>query len=298
MRLLSRNDAVPERALPARSPPRSDADPATRVRGRRRGRRVRRRADELRRACSSAASGPVRSSSTSSTCSTLDGHDVTALPLRARKALLRDALTFDGPDPPHAAPQPRRRGALPRGVPQGLGGADRQARRRALRPRPLARLAEVQVRRRAGARDRRLHGAARAAAPTSARCSSATTRASGCATPARSAPASRSATLQRPGRRGWRRCAATTRRSPTRVRERDATWVEPELVAQVGFTRVDARRAPAPPSVPRAARRQGRRRRWCASDRATACRPGRPERRRSAAADRVLIPGDGAARAT
>ncbi len=35
---------------------------------------------------------------------------------------------------------------------------------------------------------------------------------------------------------GSRRCARTSRRSPTRVRERGATWVRPELVAQVGFT--------------------------------------------------------------
>ncbi len=43
------------------------------------------------------------------------------------------------------------------------------------------------------------------------------------------------------------------------VREPHVTWVEPRLVAQVGFTRVDARRQAAPSALPRAARRQGRR---------------------------------------
>ena len=67
---------------------------------------------------------------------------------------------------PRPAP-PRRRTATAtarrfyaRGLPPGLGGPDRQARRRAVHARPLARLAEVQVLRRAGARDRRLHRAA------------------------------------------------------------------------------------------------------------------------------------------
>ncbi len=36
-------------------------------------------------------------SSTSSTCSTSPGSDTTALPLRARKGLLRRALAFHGP---------------------------------------------------------------------------------------------------------------------------------------------------------------------------------------------------------
>ena len=83
----------------------------------------------------------------------------------------------------------------------------------------------------------------------------------GCATPARSARASTA-----------RRCRTSARalralrprrlpRSPTRPRFRDATWVEPELVAQLGFAEWTTRRPPAPPALPRPAHRQGRRRR-------------------------------------
>ena len=54
-----------------------------------------------------------------------------------------------------------RRGVLRRGLPEGLGGAHRQARGRPVHARALARLAQVQVLGRAGARDRRLHRAAR-----------------------------------------------------------------------------------------------------------------------------------------
>ena len=43
------------------------------------------------------------------------------------------------------------------------------------------------------------------------------------------------ATLQGPRRAAARAAPATTPRSPTRPRYRDATWVEPELVAQLGF---------------------------------------------------------------
>ena len=63
----------------------------------------------------------------------------------------------------------------------------------------------------------------------------------------------------RPRASGSRRCAATTRRSPTRRARATRPGCEPRLVAQIGFTRVDARRAPAPSAVPRPARRQGRR---------------------------------------
>ena len=37
-------------------------------------------------------------------------------------------------------------------------------------------------------------------------------------------------------RRGSARCAARPHRSPTRFASRDVTWVEPRLVAQIGFT--------------------------------------------------------------
>ena len=165
----------------------------------------------------------------------LAGHDTTALPLRARKRLLRARARVRRPGPPDPAPQPRRRGAVPRGVPQGLGGPDRQARRLPLHARPLARLAEVQVLGRAGARDRRLHRAAGEPHRAGRAAARLLRRRASCATRARSGPASRRRRCAT-SPRGSRRCAGTARRSPTRSRERDATWVEPRLVAQVGFT--------------------------------------------------------------
>ena len=57
----------------------------------------------------------------------------------------------------HRASGQRRRGVLHRSVPPGLGGAHRQARRRALPARPQPGLAEVQVPERPGVRHRRLH---------------------------------------------------------------------------------------------------------------------------------------------
>ena len=60
------------------------------------------------------------------------GRDARPLPLGERKEVLR-------------APGHRRRGLLPRGVPPGLGRADRQARRLAVPGRPDQGLAEVQV---------------------------------------------------------------------------------------------------------------------------------------------------------
>src|SRR6266545_3591394 len=68
----------------------------------------------------------------------------------AQRAVLR------GPTSLPAPPQHRGRGAVPGRLPQGLGGPDRQARRRAVPARPLGGLAEAQVRQRAGVRDRRL----------------------------------------------------------------------------------------------------------------------------------------------
>src|SRR4029079_15194998 len=65
-----------------------------------------------------------------------------------------------GPDPLQPAPERRaRRGALPRGVPEGARGRDRQESRQPVHREALARLAEAEVPRRAGARDRRLHRA-------------------------------------------------------------------------------------------------------------------------------------------
>ena len=91
----------------------------------------------------------------------LDGDDLTGLPLRRRKALLRGALEYGGPlrFTPHR---------IGNGVaywedalPPGLGRSDRQAGCRNLYQRPLQGLAEVQVRHRAGVRDRRIHRSSR-----------------------------------------------------------------------------------------------------------------------------------------
>src|SRR5215217_8146977 len=61
------------------------------------------------------------------------------------------------PPPVHPPSQRRRRGLRAAGLPEGLGGGDRQAGRRALRARAVRRLAEVQVRHPAGAGDRWLY---------------------------------------------------------------------------------------------------------------------------------------------
>src|SRR5207237_2913723 len=52
----------------------------------------------------------------------------------------------------------RRRGALRGGLPEGLGGPDREARGQHLHERTLTRLAQAEVRGGAGARGGRLHG--------------------------------------------------------------------------------------------------------------------------------------------
>ena len=177
------------------------------------------------------------------------------LPLRLRRALARrlrppraaaarpqaapaPRVRLPRPRAADAAPQRRRRGVLRRGVPARLGGPDRQARRQHLLVAALGRLAEVQVRARAGARRRRLHRAARLA--------HALRRAA-----ARRLRRRRRAALRGQGRHrvrprrarldsatSSRRCGASS--SPfadaDAIRERDVTWVRPELVAQVGFT--------------------------------------------------------------
>ena len=68
----------------------------------------------------------------------LDGEDVRGRPLRERKALLRDALALRGPDAADELPQRGGRGDVRGGLPQGLGGRDRQARRQPVH-RPSAR---------------------------------------------------------------------------------------------------------------------------------------------------------------
>ena len=153
------------------------------------------------------------------------------LPLRSRKRLLRAALDLQGPGAPHAAPQPRRRGVLRGGLPQGVGGADRQAGGQPVLHVALARLAQVQVRPGPGARDRRVHRRPRARARSSARCCSGTSTATGSSTPARSAPASTGPTLADLGERlgaAAPRLAAVRRRRRHQGARRDvgraASW--------------------------------------------------------------------------
>ena len=208
-------------------------------------------------ASSSAASGRRRCSSTPSTSSTSHGIDVRRLPLRARKSAAPPRAGLPRPGPPHPAPQPRRRGALPRGLPQGLGGRHRQARRLAVHVRALAGLAQVQVLGRAGARHRRLHRPPRQphrprrAAPRPLRGRPPALRRQGRhrlhAGHAPRPPAQLSA-ARAPG----------LRPSPTRSRRRARRGCEPRLVAQIGFTEWTRDGRLRHPRYPRPARRQGR----------------------------------------
>ncbi len=63
-----------------------------------------------------------------------DGHDLTGLPLRKRKAALRRAFSFHGPIRYTQHRNERGEELLRRGLREGVGGADRQARRQPLRP--------------------------------------------------------------------------------------------------------------------------------------------------------------------
>ena len=164
------------------------------------------------------------------------GEDLRRLPLRQRKRLLRSLrLRRAGAHQP--PPQQRaRRGHLPRGLRQGLEGLIAKRADSVYRPRrPLARLAEAEVPRRAGARDRRLDRA-EGSRTGSARCSSATTTTAG-----RSRYAGKVGTgfdhrtLADLGARiREARAGRVAVRRP--VREPGAHWVRPELVAQIGFS--------------------------------------------------------------
>ena len=157
VRLLSRNDL----SLDGRYPELVQAlarRAGRQLRDRRRGGGLRRRADQL------LAALPARPAAGA------------GVPLRVRPALARRprrapaaaalaqaaaarAAGLPRRHPAHPAPQREGRGAVRRGVREGLGGADRQARRQPLRRLALQGLAEVQVRPQPGAGDRRLHRA-------------------------------------------------------------------------------------------------------------------------------------------
>ena len=189
----------------------------------------------------------------------LDGDDLRERPLRERKAALRDALRFGGGTvrwtPYRRAHEGER--LLAEACRSGWEGliakrADSPYTRQA-----LARLAEVEVLGRAGARHRRLHRARAARARTSARCSSATTTATCCATRARSAPAS-TRTSCAPSGSAWPRSSAPTPPSAPASRPRAAPPGWRPSSSPRCLQRMDARRAPAPPALPGPARRQVR----------------------------------------
>ena len=140
-------------------------------------------------------------------------------------------------------------------------GRHRQAARAALPAGPPhARLAEAQDGERAGVRRRRLH--ARRRAPRRhvrvAR-ARASTRAASCATSATSAPGFDDAEIRKLLKllRPLERATSPFPVAPKmpRVRKGDVQWVEPRLVAEVRVRRVDARRPPPPPALPRASAR-------------------------------------------
>ena len=122
----------------------------------------------------------------------LAGHDTTALPLRARKGLLRRALSFDGPV--RLTPHRNRDGEelFREACRKGWEGLIAKRADSPYTYRPVARLAQVQV---LEHEQELVIGGYTApqglAGPSSARCCSATTTDGGCATRARSAPASR-----------------------------------------------------------------------------------------------------------
>ena len=164
-----------------------------------------------------------------------DGHDLTGLPLRERKAALRRAFSFHGPV--RYTPHRNEHGEefFARGLREGLGGADRQARRQPLRPRPQRRLAEAEVLVRAGAGDRRLHPAA-GLAPALRGAAGRLLRGRRAALRRQSRDRLQRADPGRPRRPGWRRW-----RSPDSPfargtgLPREARWVKPQLVGQFAF---------------------------------------------------------------
>ena len=166
----------------------------------------------------------------------IDGRDLRALPLRTRKRLLRELRRLRAPRAPDLAPQSRRRGVLRRGLPPSLGGPDRQACGQHLHIGSLGRLAEVQVRARAGAGDRRVHRAARRPERFGALLvgyfDKGELRYAG-----KVGTGFDQITLDELGDKlEAARRENSPFAAPDEIRERNVTWVRPELVAQIGFT--------------------------------------------------------------
>ncbi len=93
----------------------------------------------------------------------LDGEDVRSRPLRERKALLRDALAFADPIRLNAYRNEAGEAMFEEACRKGWEGVIAKRADSVYTDAPLARLAEVQVPAGPGARDRRLHRAARLA---------------------------------------------------------------------------------------------------------------------------------------
>ena len=166
-----------------------------------------------------------------------EGEDLRDLPLRERKARLRARASLRGPPALHPAPQRARRGDVRRGLPQGPRGHHRQARRQPLPRHPLARLAQAQVPRRAGAGDRRLHRAAGLAHRLRRAAGGPLRGRRGCSYAGKVGTGFDVATLSE---LGGAPAQARARLEPpfadVHPIPRGTHWVEPELVAQIGFT--------------------------------------------------------------
>ncbi|CAG7648204.1 hypothetical protein SBRY_40871 [Actinacidiphila bryophytorum] len=155
----------------------------------------------------------------------------------------------------HPAPQPRRAATARPGVRPRLGGADRKARLGPVHARPLAELAQAEMRGRAGAGRRRLHRAVRQ--PGRLR------------RPAAGLPPGRAAAVRGQGRHRLRhrdpavaaRPARRDRGGPPALRRARQGAGRPLGAARTRragrLHRVDPRRPPAPPPLPGAARGQG-----------------------------------------
>ena len=177
----------------------------------------------------------------SSTCSTCSGSTATTC-ARCRcasaSALLRDALAFD--DPIRFTQHRNRDGEafFEEACRKGWEGLIAKRADSRLRDLALEGLAQAQVRAGPGAGDRRLHGAQGLAHRARRAAARRTTTAASCATPGKVGTGFDQATLDSTWPSG---CAPLRRDEPPfadaeAIKERGVTWVEPELVAQVGFT--------------------------------------------------------------
>ena len=167
----------------------------------------------------------------------LNGEDLRRLPLRERKARLRRALRFDGT----IRFNPHRNGEhgeelYREACRKGLEGVIAKRADSPYTGEALARLAEAEVPRGAGARDRRLHGSEGVAYRLPGAAGGLQREAARSATPARSAPASTRRTLGELGARLRELEQDESPFPPFKPVPPGTRWVRPELVAQVAFS--------------------------------------------------------------